>query len=650
MAYFETTLGGVSSIVDASPSPASPGLPAAEPSRVRTAVLRGLALALALEGAFVAGPVLSRLATWRGRPPGELGIAAWLALLAALVLLQPAARRRAQASGRARLARILALGPFVRALLVLALVAGTIDAARGLASFGQVRVWRLCDRGGLAFATWTVAVVTSLVELAFARRRPGRARDVLGTLAVALAAAASLPATKLEGDLASSALNALRWGQWRTIAASWGTVTTGWTSMLRHPEGCLVLTLAAALPFAALALARLQRRSLAVQTAFTLGVCGALSLPILAIARGGLEGLDDLGSALVRGALLLPLAAWVADRVERAIERALSRDEVAREPALPARRARALAVAFVLVGAASGLEHVAGKALALPKPDPEAPAPRPASLDPELVRAFEAWEAGRLAPEEVAALVSRTVSVSHHVRPRLRPEDSLAFGRDASFTTPPGFTLDIRTLTFVDGAPPPTGKRSSSQRNADWPRNGTANVYAVHGWNAQRNVRPGRHEVRWHSELRIVAGEEDDGRELWRGSLDESATFEVDPAAPPPVRLVRGPAPTLETRAYFDGAHVVEARLGPSELVLCGRFAVEDDAGQGFHTMPFSHLLGPEVPRTWLRAGVDRWDASARHQVTLQFVPDLDEALAASTHVEEIYGETLERTFAVSSW
>jgi hypothetical protein len=630
-------------------------------SAVRRSVLRGFALAALLEAAFVLWPLAHALVRWHRRPPGELALDLLLGLLVALA--GGAWLARPGAPGGGRFVRALSLGRWAQALLAVALAIGTVDAVRGLDAFGMVSLRHLLTDGSKAFALWLVGVATALVELWAARPGVRRRAHVGVALLVTAVAAPALAASMLQADYLDQVLSVLRSGRFESFVASAATLRESLEWMGHHPEGCAIIALASALPFGACALARLRRWSLLGQTAAVLAACGALSFPILAIARSGFLAMEKIGAALALGGALLPLAAWIADRLELAILRALVREDLLPSPApLPRRRSILLAVlatgALVYALTLASERCLARRTYVAPPPPPAAAAP----VAEGLVRSFAAWREGRLPPDAIAELVASTVSLSYHARPVLRPVDRAFFGREASFTGPPGYSLGIRSSVLLDGAVPPslpegsnTGYFGGGEARQQWGRG----LLGIYQYPAAKGPAVGRHEVRWRSDLWISPGEGAESAAFWRESREEVSTFVVDPNADPPVRLVDAPLPesALRLECVDEGSDgpAVHATLGSSAVSFAGTFRVRADPTAAFRlaSPPWCCYFVPagdaERGRN-LRAWLPSFERSGYHEVTVRFVPDPGAALGESVTVEEIYGRTIDRKIVVWSW
>jgi hypothetical protein len=485
----------------------------------------------------------------------------------------------------------------------------------------------------LGLSLGLVAAPVALVELTAARRgTPGPKRDGAALVLATIAAFVGLVLATLQFTYTFTLVNV---GSWQSAAVK---VADEGRQMLQHRRDYASIFTAAAFLFGVGIVGRLRGYGLARQTFALLGAVALVAVPILFTdRRSAYMGIDTMGVWLVLGACVLPLATALSEQLERRLVAWITGEEtpVALGPSRPlgARVGRAVSI-LVIALAASGLGFGTKSVLRDPRRARFDPSPQVVALMP----AFKAWEEGKLSPAEVAALVSRAISVEYRVRPRIAPGDPLCVDRRCVLALPPSdYALDVTTVFALDGTqhgPFPLGNVASWYELVLVDRTESPATLLPQG-----GFTLGRHEIAFTSQLVLKRK----NAPVWARTVPETVPFEVVPEGGEPVRLVPG---DLDESAIDLSLHTgtktyagLSVAVSRPEVALAGVLEVHDESGQLLGT---HELFAPTDRWTWESVSWPTTQAITS-PLTVTFRPDPKVAIAKSATVREILGTSFER-------
>jgi hypothetical protein len=512
---------------------------------------------------------------------------------------------------------------FLRGVLfavALSVVLALCELVTALVSSTQVSRRVLLEPAIIGFAVGMLAGPTALVELLARRFRPGLRRD----LPVALIALALTTFLLVFAVLQYTYTLELALGN--GVDAGWRSLLGLARYMKENRLGFGLLYLGSAVPFAALSVTRLRGPRVAWQMVLVLVATGVLGLPLVAFAPRLTVEKKTMGLWLALAAALLPWIGVLADGVEeRILAWASGEPRAAREPLRA--RLRGSIVPLVMALLVLGGELGGGGAL-LEWTSLTADQRAEKRYAPRLAKLAQ----GKLAPGEVAALVSEILVFDQTIRPRVGSKDEIVLFTKVKRVAPEGFHVVLSWHWSWDGAP--VGQGTTQLRTG-----GFENEQVERCFLRPPGRAPGHHTI--HLETRVSLAHETEGtwRELWAASRASDFPVEVlDVPCAVEMRVLPGLESALEATVEPGQLRV---DVGPLPVALSGRFAILAANGA---------RLGATNPLV-VRAGepVTAWVSLRRARsgspITLVFEPDPKNALEETPDIAEVLSASLTKTF-----
>ena len=525
----------------------------------------------------------------------------------------------------------------------LSLVLAGVAAVRALASGRVPSRSDLFEPAILGLSVGLVAGPVALVELLFARARAGLVRDLAaGVFAASVGFVGVLLATL-------QFLYSLTFVQTVSPDRAWQAVHEEAERMLKNERDYATVFGAAALVFGLGTAARLRRPSLLRQTLGLLGGTALLALPLLWTDRRGSMDLREVGLWFVLGACVLPLAANVAEALERRVIANLSGDEPEKRALPPISwwlrlRRSGLPLLLVLV-VASGLGWSARRLLKNPRMIFLEESPLAQSLVPR----FAAWSASRLTSSEIATLVSSAIVADYHVRPRLAPDDPLSIECHLELAAPPPYSFNTATTWALDGKPLVNGLSRSSTFSFGEGFTAVEDSVAVNAWRPSAGgLALGHHALTGATKLELKNG----ATVVWSSTRDESLAFDVVAGGDPEAIQLVTPwfsDDSLEvtaspTNTRGPGYWNLDVWVGDATISIAARVDLRDTDGALLGTTPLlirsGHPQGAELAFL---------PTPGTHDLTVTITPDPKLALAHTATVHEIYGLPIVRHLTVEA-